>query len=166
MTYIPEPQNGHPTITARCSDHKWTSHNDDDSNDDGTISRSRSLRCACGLSFWSRLFTKARYIFVHVCLSVLELFAFAHRSRATQHHNVTLRIISSFCSAQLTQDVKHFYFDTLCSLSCCRLYRSCFVNQGQEPVAPSHCSHMPYQAAHQLHHPLYCGVARAQVASQ
>ncbi len=24
---IPEPQNGHPPITARCSDHEWTSHN-------------------------------------------------------------------------------------------------------------------------------------------
>ena len=24
---IPEPQNGCPAVTARCSDHKWTSHN-------------------------------------------------------------------------------------------------------------------------------------------
>ena len=24
---IPEPENGRPPITARCSDHKWTSHN-------------------------------------------------------------------------------------------------------------------------------------------
>ncbi len=27
--YIPEPQNGCPAVTARCSDHKWTSHNQD-----------------------------------------------------------------------------------------------------------------------------------------
>ncbi len=25
-TKMSEPQNGHPAITARCSDHKWTSH--------------------------------------------------------------------------------------------------------------------------------------------
>ena len=24
---LSEPQNGRPAVTARCSDHKWTSHN-------------------------------------------------------------------------------------------------------------------------------------------
>ena len=26
--FFSEPQNGHPAVTARCSDHKWTSHNE------------------------------------------------------------------------------------------------------------------------------------------
>ena len=40
---LSEPQNGHPAITARCSDHKWTSHNK------GFFSFDKSSSCSL---FW------------------------------------------------------------------------------------------------------------------